>query len=540
MRAGQQEGQRQGLRMWKRGGRTSALDRAQALLSAKRSSRGDGHTVAVGGSAPPNTQTVLSDVSDLSSVSSAPKYEADTVRAIAPEKSQGRQGGSTKTTPTPPPAAVYPSHPHTASPRSLASASHRGSPFRFTGQAQAHFSPSVLSPSPSPPRVSLSPQRRLNSPHRAASPQRSLSSMSGRSEVLSLEELFPAGPHSEDPYSEMSFASSEDFKINVMTLDDLVPATLGFAQETQRKEREVKHSAPDPGTSNRQPPRPSDKVKGEEQQQEEDVLDYQSDFESESRTGQDYSTSQVSEHLQGDGDEVEEVSEALRSDVSCQRTEDDYSSSFSDTTSRTSDGSQTSQSFSRSRDSRSLESGSSQTLCRQPKRRDSNRKVLKEAAVQTQTDTMTHTWTTALSSFNPAVFVLNEMLKQQLDVTKRFIERSRHLHSSLGGDHRLLKQHGFIWMFPGSIRGAQGAIGRHHQATVPAVGQELHLGQDIIYLPTVEVGQADGSDETLPHELLHGSPGLSADFLDSHARPTRLSTVSPCVEAALTARDVTT
>lgn len=32
-------------------------------------------------------------------------------------------------------------------------------------------------------------------------------------------------------------------------------------------------------------------------------------------------------------------------------------------------------------------------------------------------------------------------------------------------------------------------------------------GQDVIYLPTVEVGQADGSDEALPHQLLHGSPG---------------------------------
>lgn len=31
--------------------------------------------------------------------------------------------------------------------------------------------------------------------------------------------------------------------------------------------------------------------------------------------------------------------------------------------------------------------------------------------------------------------------------------------------------------------------------------------QEVINLPTVEVGQADGSDETLPYQLLHGSPG---------------------------------
>lgn len=104
---------------------------------------------------------------------------------------------------TPPLAAVPPaSSSNRAPPRSPASPSHRSSPFRFTGQAQAHFSPSVLSPSPSPPHV----------PHRAGSPQRSLSSMSGHSEVLSLEELFPIGPGSEDPHSEMSAVSSEGEK----------------------------------------------------------------------------------------------------------------------------------------------------------------------------------------------------------------------------------------------------------------------------------------------------------------------------------------
>ncbi|XP_023284990.1 uncharacterized protein C19orf44 homolog isoform X2 [Seriola lalandi dorsalis] len=684
--------------MWKRGGRSSALDRAQALLVAKKNSRGDAestqgaHTGAVGGSlktrsAPPNTQTVHSDLSDLSSVSSAPENGADSVLSVAPVMSQGGEGGSIKdlrlqSSPggggsrflkkapppapncsqspvsrsqmqhnpepgyvsssrlgsqaaamsrlaqiesrirsrhqaqeqarrgispqpeasksleaimpvsaqtnsdqsltgkrflknkatvdvdstntaasgypkgpdvgvrsrsraagtlvpsadleikslrvmsgvslesdeedmrkllgdswdstddsllrpgrpsskrtvdkisskssqkvhsTPPPAAVCPSSPSNEAPsRSPASLSRRSSPFRFTGQAQAHFSPSVLSPSPSPPRVSPSPPRvspspprRMNSPHRAGSPQRSLSSMSGRSEVLSLEELFPVGPGSEDPHSEMSFASSGDFKINVMTLDDLVPATFGFTEETPRKEREAKHSAPIPGSliRHQQPPRLREGEKEEEQQQEEDVLDYQSDFESESRTEPNYSESQVSEHLQGDGDELDVMSEireeASNSDVSCERTEDDYSSTFSDTTSRTLDRSQTSKSFSRSRLSRSSLSHGSLTLGHKSNRRDLARKVLKEAAVQTQPDTMANTWSTgmasfqpplgmtymnptpvaahslsaetveALSSFNPAVFVLNDMLKQQLAMTRRFIESSRQLHSCL-------------------------------------------------------------------------------------------------------------
>ncbi|TKS74147.1 hypothetical protein D9C73_008228 [Collichthys lucidus] len=368
---------------------------------------------------------------------------------------------------------VQPTPPHTAAPpRSPTSPSRRSSPFRFTGHTQAHFSSSVLSLSPPPSNVSTpSPPGRLNFPHGASSPQRSLSSLSGCSEVLSLEELFPVGPASEDRHSEMSAVSSEDFKINVMTLDDLVPAELGFTNDTAAKEtdtfaffllpkqREAKLSAPDPGSPNRrQLLRSKEKQKGEEQRQEEeekeDVLDYQSDFESENRTAPDHSASQVSEHLQGHGDEKELVSEVR------EEAEYDYSSTFSDTscssTLWTSDGSET---LSRSRDSKSFRSFVSHSG--ESRRRASTRRVLKEAAVQTQSDPLastrpaglsalspavamaymdpspvvTHTLSAemveALSTFNPAVFALNELLKQQVATTRRFIESSRHLHSSL-------------------------------------------------------------------------------------------------------------
>ncbi|KAK5869373.1 hypothetical protein PBY51_024096 [Eleginops maclovinus] len=95
--------------MWKRGARSSALDRAQALLSAKRSgggaagsvrgSAGSLHSDAVGGSvkarsSSPHTHALLSDVSDLSSVSSAPEPGADTMLTSA-AASQG-EGHPTK------------------------------------------------------------------------------------------------------------------------------------------------------------------------------------------------------------------------------------------------------------------------------------------------------------------------------------------------------------------------------------------------------------------------------------------------------------
>ncbi|XP_034071884.1 uncharacterized protein C19orf44 homolog isoform X3 [Gymnodraco acuticeps] len=342
--------------------------------------------------------------------------------------------------PSPPPY-VSPSSSSLPEPPSPASPPRHGSPFRFTGQAQAQFSPSLLSPSPSP--------------HRGGSPPRSLSSISGRGEVLSLEELF-----SEDPHREMSAVSSEDgqqdFKINVMTLDDLVPATLGFTEETpekKSKQREVKHSSADPGSSNRHQQRPPFKEKEKKEEEE----DYQSDFESVSRTDH----SQVSEHLQGDAEEEEDGSvireEASDSDLSRGRTGADYSSSFSDTrrscSSQTSDGT-----GSQRRSSRSSESHSSRNSSHQGRRGASTRKVLREVAVQTQPDPLAHTgWAAlgpavglsymdpspvvahtlsaemveALSTFNPAVFVLNEMLKQQLAMMQSFIDSSRHLHCSL-------------------------------------------------------------------------------------------------------------
>ncbi|TNN59521.1 putative protein C19orf44 [Liparis tanakae] len=224
---------------------------------------------------------------------------------------------------SPPPAAVPPSSSSiTAPPHHPASP-----PFRFASQARAHFSPSLFSPSPSPPRVSPSP--------RAGSPQCSLSSVSGRGEVLSLEELF-----SEEPHSEISATASDDFKIN----------------------REVKLGVPPPGSPDRHPEPPRLKEKKEERRREDDdVSDYQSDFES--GTEPDDTVSQVSEHLQGDGGEEEVASEvreeASQSAAGRVRTEDEYSSALSDTSrSCTSD-------YSQKPDSRSSVSPGSRTSSRQ-------------------------------------------------------------------------------------------------------------------------------------------------------------------------------
>lgn len=355
-----------------------------------------------------------------------------------------------------PPAVVPPSSSTSAPPHHSSRCS---SPFRFPGKAQVRFSPSVPSPTPSPPHRSPSPPGRDGD----VSLQDSSSSLSGCSKVLSLEELFPVGLGSDDPHSEMSVAFSEDFKINVLTLDELAPAKVTFSEETPYQESGTRKGAL-ASLSREQLLRLVEKEE-ELQQEEEDVHNYQSDFESESRTEPDASASQVSEHLQGQEDEEEVVSEhreeASHSHVSHGRTEDDYSSSFSDTgCSYNSSVSDHSQPHNRCRESRS--SNSSVSYCsfsQQTRRRHSStRKLFKEAAVQTQADTLpdsrlkggtslgsaigmsstpviTHMLSAemveALSTLNPAASALHELLKQRLALTRQFIQSSRQLRSSL-------------------------------------------------------------------------------------------------------------
>ncbi|XP_023810229.1 uncharacterized protein C19orf44 homolog isoform X3 [Oryzias latipes] len=284
------------------------------------------------------------------------------------------------------------------------SAPHRHSPFRYSGRSQNHFSPSVSSPAtPLPGKTSDFPK--------AESPQQLSSSSSECVEVLSLEELLPGGSVSSEAQSKRSEVS-EDLHVSIKNLDELIPASTSEAESQD----ESRQSDPTWWRTHQQL-----------SQEDEEVVDYHSDFHSYS------SGTQVSEEL---SDEEGTPSE-IRTDGA-----DSVVSSHTPPEPRR-HASQTSLA--------SVRVSSKQ-------RSSSSRKHLKNAAAQTQPDHLIHADDASVPSavariylsaapgrgyaltaeqledigtYNPAVFVVNEVLKQQLAMIKESVDSSRHLHSSL-------------------------------------------------------------------------------------------------------------
>lgn len=353
----------------------------------------------------------------------------------------------------------------------------RRSPMKTPGKASSEMRVS----SPQPPTVGdhHPPWSAPCSP-----PQRSLSSAStsswGRGEVRSLAELFPGGPAEEEGLQSgrvsrsSSSISSEEFKINVMSLDDLAP--VATAETTGRQEEHK------PQNDHQWTPPPTVGEDEERWEEEGEAVDYQSHFESSSvgteRTANDGSSagSLISEHL-GGGSSEDEGKTAKRkkpkegdvSEVSTCRDgssweegggdhsdDDRYGSSFSDCSSRASETRS-----GRSQDS-SVRSSTSETLApRSPRRFGVPRRPGREVATQTQRDPLSYSWSTgmavlgpamgmasvdptpvathtvgaealeALTAYSPAVFALNDMLRQQLGLTRQFVQASRRLHHSV-------------------------------------------------------------------------------------------------------------
>ncbi|KAF4083165.1 hypothetical protein AMELA_G00136970 [Ameiurus melas] len=300
------------------------------------------------------------------------------------------------------------------------------------------------SPSPSP----LS-SRKISSPIRPFSQRADLnSSMSSApdpSEMRSLEELFPIASDHDDTQSERS-ALSDDFKLNVMTLDDLAPDTLNIAGLSKEK-------------SDASPRELSVFSAGEilHKPADEPVW-YESDFESEIQTEMAQSVDDISEHLSG-GSKHSFVASEPQSRSSKSNGDDDYTLSEQPSKSVHYSRSESSLSHSRGSDTPSYSSIAthSHTIPQGP----GVRRTKKDATVQTQAEGLTYMWSSgqavlgpsvgmsytdptpvashmistealeALTAYSPAVFALNDMLRQQLTLTRSFIQSSRHLHQAM-------------------------------------------------------------------------------------------------------------
>ncbi|CAK6445370.1 unnamed protein product [Pipistrellus nathusii] len=250
-----------------------------------------------------------------------------------------------------------------------------------------------------------------------------------------------AGPR-EESLSEASDDSLNDFRINILSLDDLAPA-VSTQSDLEQKKGGLREKAPSKSPGTRGPP-----------------------------TG-----SEVSEHL----------SEPSASSAAPQRAAGlspapgeppagtvslAYSEDFEDSPSLTASEPTTHSEESLDRTLASWSELSASLQTDQPPPTGASRRkwapevmrvTVKEQAVQTLDPAFTYQWTKeasmatigpalgsayvdptpiashvvsadaieALTAYSPAVFALNDLLKQQLSLTQQFMEASRHLHGSL-------------------------------------------------------------------------------------------------------------
>ncbi|KAK9967164.1 hypothetical protein ABG768_001576 [Culter alburnus] len=302
-------------------------------------------------------------------------------------------------------------------------------------------------PSAAPERHhrSLSPSSSRSESRMVRFLERSVSSETNHSEIRSLDDLFPvaAAPDSDDTLSEMS-AVSDDFKLNVMTLDDLAPIPFAAAEISQEKKE----------THARKEDR--NKRSSNDISKEEDSAAYESDFESEIPSETPPSASEISERLTDEAKDASLASEAQYSSYRSQVDNSDDDRTLS----------RSSLSVSRHSDPSSRSSSSNATVTHGP----SPDRHVKEVAVQTQMDGFAYTWSSgraavgpsmgmtyvdptpiashtvsaeaieSLTAYSPAIFALNDMLRQQLALTRSFVDSTRrHYRSvleSLGPDYK--------------------------------------------------------------------------------------------------------
>ncbi|KAM8960482.1 uncharacterized protein C19orf44 homolog [Pelodytes ibericus] len=303
----------------------------------------------------------------------------------------------------------------------------RGTPRFHRSRSLTHFR--SRSPSPSA-RSSLS----YSSP-RARLGRRSQTSISQRSDVKSLDELFSR-------MEDVSSASSNDFRLNILSLDDLAPSA-DRQEGTGQKSVNEKPAKQDLLLSNGPSITPLQKKSGKLFIKQKSTTDEESASEVQTESNE---SSEISEHVSKDLSSSSSEHSVGRYDFNTADSvySEDFEHSLNTTTS--------------DKDRKSETNYSHHSKSLHHKKRD-GKVPMKEKAVQTSEAGFTYYWPhgssfghgaapiymepvsiashvvspeiiDALTSYNPMALALNDMLKQQLQLTKSFVDMARQQYLS--------------------------------------------------------------------------------------------------------------
>lgn len=277
------------------------------------------------------------------------------------------------------------------------------------------------------------------------------------SEIKSLDDLFSKAADAEDSTS----VSSNDFRLNILSLDDLASNTTSEMAELKQKGTDIQITQ----ESNRNPKKDTFQVEKDQPSLKTSAVTGVSDP-SEGDTEKNVTEADISEHLgEVSADFSRQGQDYPNHDERTVNSE--YSEDFEKSMSTT-DGEAVSEmpeehSESSTYSGKDPSSSTSTPLLTRERRERVHRVTVKETAVQTVDSPFTYCWSKtnntavlgppvgnsyidpvpiashvismdaveALTAYSPSVLVLNAMLKQHLTLTQQFVENIQHLHLCL-------------------------------------------------------------------------------------------------------------
>ncbi|XP_076215779.1 uncharacterized protein C19orf44 homolog [Aptenodytes patagonicus] len=298
---------------------------------------------------------------------------------------------------------------------------------------------------------------KITLPRTGNTKQSQISLESDRSEIKSLDELFSKAADAEDSTS----SSSNGFRLNILSLDDLAPNITSETAELKQKGTDIQI----PQESNRNPKKDTFLVEKDQASLKMTSTVTGVNGASEGDIEKTVTEAEISEHLSGvSADFPRHKQDYLDHDERTVNSEysEDFERSLS-TADRESVSKMSEESSESCTYSGKCPSSASSALFTRERHDQVHRVTVKETAVQTMDPPFTYCWSKtntsavldppvgnsyidpvpiashvismdaveALTAYSPSVLVLNAMLKQHLMLTQQFVENIHHLHFSL-------------------------------------------------------------------------------------------------------------